>query len=340
MKLSEIASRVGAQLANFTEDVEIVGVAPIEEAASGHIAFVGSPREFAAAKNTLASAIIPVGPPSGFPIPALYGDHPYLIFARVLDLFFSPMQHEEGIHPTAVIHPSAKIGANASIGAYVVIEKDVEIGNHAVLLPHVVIYRGARIGNNFLAHAHAIVREYCRLGDNVILQNGAVIGGDAFCFTRSFKDHQTPWKKVLQPGPVVLGDNVEVQTNASVARSDKGETRVGSGAKIGALALVGHESVIDENALLCPQVGVGGGSRIGKNTLLLGQAGVVDGCVVGDDSIVSTRTGVIGDVAAGQRVSGFPAMDHGQWLRSSALFKRLPELARTWRDHVPAAGKK
>lgn len=332
MKLSEIASRVGARLENCTEDVEIIGVAPIEEAGLGHIAFAGSARELRAAKRTHASAVIPASAHVALSVPTLRGDHhPYLIFARVLELFFAPREYEREIHSTAVIHASAKIGPNASIGAYVVIEKDVEIGADSVLLPHVVIYRGARIGRNFLAHAHAVVREYCRLGDNVTLQNGAVIGADGFCFAIDAKDREVSWKKVMLPGPAVLGDNVEVQTNACVARSDKGETRVGQGVKIGALAVVGHESTVDEHTIVCPQVGLGGGAKIGKNVMLFGQVGVVDACVIGDGAIVSARGGVIGDVAAGQMLSGFPAMDHKSWLLSVALFKRLPELARAWR---------
>src|SRR5439155_25656361 len=117
----------------------------------------------------------------------------------------------------------------ASVGPYVVIDRDVEIGAGAVLLPHVVIYRGARIGRNFFAHAHAVVREYCRLGDNVILQNGAVIGADGFGFTEDSRDGQVAWRKVAHHGSAVLGDYVEVQTNACVDRSCVGETRIGRG---------------------------------------------------------------------------------------------------------------
>ena len=96
------------------------------------------------------------------------------------------------------------------------IDQDVEIGKHAVLLAHVVIYRGAKIGDNFFAHAHAVVREGCRLGNNVLLQNGAVIGADGFGFAKDDSGH---WYKILQPRPVVIEDDVEIQANSCIDRA-------------------------------------------------------------------------------------------------------------------------
>ena len=330
MKISELASRIGASLENCTEDIQINGVAPIEDAAVGQVTYASCPSEFVAARSTRASAVIfPYGLPP-ITVPMLRGDNPYLLFARVLELFCEPLQYEKVIHPSAVVHPSARIGPNASIGAYVVIDQGVEIGPNAVLLPHVVIYRGARIGKNFFAHAHAVVREYCRLGDDVILQNGAVIGSDGFGFVRE-PDAQIKWKKVLHPGPAVLDDRVEVQANACVNRCDNGETRIGREVKIGDLVHVGHKSNVEQNTVVLPHVALGGRARIGKNVTILAQSGVAGYCKVADDAIVMARSGVINDVAAGKAVSGFPAIDHRAFLRSFAIFKRLPDLTRALR---------
>src|SRR5438876_11639502 len=64
MKISELASKVGARLENCPEDLEITGLAPVEEATAGQLAFVPSVRDLAAAKRTRASAVIL---PSRFP---------------------------------------------------------------------------------------------------------------------------------------------------------------------------------------------------------------------------------------------------------------------------------
>ncbi len=331
MKLSAIASALGATLDNGDSDLDITGVAGIEEASAGQITFIANPKYVAAAKTTAASAII-----VGHDFPAgdtalLRSDNPYLAFAHAIDLFYKAPHYQPGIHHTAVIASSAKLGADAHVGAYVVIGEDVEIGDNAVLLPHVVIYRGARIGNNFLAHAHSVVREYCILGDDVILQNGAIIGADGFGFARDGER----WRKIAQSGPAILESEVEVQANACVDRASIGETRVSRGAKIDNLAQVGHGSAIGENTLLCAQVGLAGSSVIGKNVVLAGQAGVAGHCRVGDNVIVTAQSGTHGDIPAGSVVSGSPAFDNKQWLRAVALFNRLPELARVLRRLAP-----
>jgi len=324
MKLSAIASVLGATLDNGDPELEITGVAGIEEANAGQITFIANPKYIASAKTTAASAII-VG--NDFPAgqtALLRSENPYLAFARAIDLFYAPPQYQPGIHPTAVVASSARLGANAHVGAYVVICEDVEIGDNAVLLPHVVIYRGARVGNNFFAHAHAVVREHCALGNDVLLQNGAIIGGDGFGFARD----GDRWQKITQSGPAVLEDNVEVQANACVDRASIGETRVGRGAKIDNLAQVGHGSAVGENTLLCAQVGLAGSSVIGKNAVLAGQAGVAGHCNVGDNVVITAQSGTHGDIPAGSIVSGSPAFDNKQWLRAVAVFNKLPELAR------------
>jgi UDP-3-O-[3-hydroxymyristoyl] glucosamine N-acyltransferase len=328
MRLREIASALGARLEPPSADLEITGVSGIEEAGSGQLTFVANQRYAASTRTTAAAAII-VAP--DFPLldkPTLRVANPYLAFARALELFYTPPQPETGVHTTAVIHPTAKIGRGASIGPYVVVGKDVIIGEGCVLMPHVVIYEGARIGRNFMAHAHAVVREHCMLGDGVILQNGAVIGGDGFGFA---KDDAGAWKKIVQSGPAVLEDDVEVQVNACVDRASVGETRVRRGAKVDNLVQVGHGSKVGENTLLCAQVGLAGSTDVGKNVILAGQVGVAGHCRIGDGAVATAQSGIPNDVDAGKVVSGYPAIENKQWLRCVAVFNRLPELARALR---------
>ena len=333
MKLGTIASTLGARLEGDAE-LEITGVAGIEGAGPGHITFVSNPKYAAAARTTKASAVIVADDFPALAAATLRTKNPYLVFARAIELFYQAPQYAPGVHPTAVVHSSARIGRNASIGAYVVIAEDVEIGDDCVLLPHVVLYRGARIGRNFFAHAHAVVREHCRLGDNVILQNGAVIGADGFGFA---KDDEGRWQKIVQSGPAVLEDDVEVQANACVDRASIGETRVARGAKVDNLVQVGHGSSVGTDTLLCAQVGLAGSTEVGKNVILAGQVGVAGHCRIGDEAVATAQSGIPSDVEDGKTVSGYPAIDNRDWLRSVAVFNKLPELAKTVRTLV--AGK-
>jgi UDP-3-O-[3-hydroxymyristoyl] glucosamine N-acyltransferase len=329
MKLSAIAAALQVRLENGNPDTEITGLNGIEVAGPGELTFVSNPKYAGLARSTRASAVI-VG--EDFPAIStamLRAKDPYLTFARALELFNKPRAYAPGVHPTAVVHESARIGANAHVGPYVVIGEDVEIGANAVLLAHVVIYPGVKIGDNFFAHARATVRENCRIGNNVLLQNGVVIGSDGFGFAKTADGH---WYKIPQPAPVIIEDDVEVQANSCIDRASVGETRIRRGVKVDNLVQVGHGTHVDEDALLCAQVGLGGSSEIGKRVILTGQVGVVGHCKVGDDAIVTPQSGVAADIPAKALVSGAPAVDHRAWLKYSAILPKLPELVRALRE--------
>lgn len=329
MKLSKLAKALQATIDNGSPEIEITGVAGIEEAVAGHVSFVSNPKYASAARTTRASAVIVSENFPAISTAMLRSKNPYFAFARAVELFYQPPAYAPGIHKTAVVHPTAKIGANAHIGPYAVVERDVTIGANATLLAQVVIYPGACIGDNFFAHAHSVVREHCRLGNNVVLQNGAVIGADGFGFA---KDDQGHWHKIMQSGPAVLEDNVEVQANACIDRASVGETHIASGAKIDNLVQVGHGSRVGEDTLLCAQAGLAGSTDVGKNVILAGQVGVAGHCKIGDGAIATAQTGIPNDVPAGAVVSGYPAIDNKLWLRCSAVFHRLPELMKAMRQ--------
>jgi UDP-3-O-[3-hydroxymyristoyl] glucosamine N-acyltransferase len=328
MKLAQLAQALGARLDNGLPETEITGVAGIEEASAGQVTFVANPKYASAAHTTRASAVIVTEDFPPIPTATLRARNPYFTFARAIELFYKPPTYAPGVHSTAVIHPTARLGANPHVGPYVVVDEDVEIGANAVLLAHVVIYRGARIGDNFFAHAHAVVREDCRLGNNVILQNGAVIGADGFGFA---KDDAGRWHKIVQSGPAVLDDDVEVQANGCVDRASVGQTHIARGAKLDNLVQVGHGSRVGENSLLCSQVGLAGSTEVGRNVILAGQVGVAGHCKIGDGAIATAQSGIPNDVAAGAVVSGYPAIDNKLWLRCSAVFNKLPEIAKAVR---------
>lgn len=332
MKLSEIAKVLGASVENVATDLEITGVTGVEEAGPTELTFLTNPKYTPAAAKTRAAAVIVF---TDFPAdgrPVLRTKNPHLAFARALELFYSPPGYAPGIHSTAVIASSARIGPNASIGAYAVIGEDVEIGADCTILPHVVIYRGVCIGTNFFAHANAVVREFCRIGNNVILQNGVVIGGDGYGFARDGKG----WHKIVQSGVVVIGNDVEVQSNSCIDRATIGETVIGDGAKIDNLVQVAHSCKIGEATMLCAQVGIAGSAHVGNNVILAGQVGVIGHLKIGDNVIVTAQSGIGGDVPPNTMMSGSPAFENRQWLRAVAVFNKLPELAKAIRKLTKA----
>jgi UDP-3-O-[3-hydroxymyristoyl] glucosamine N-acyltransferase len=333
MQLAELARRLNARLEGSPENpapenVEVTGVAGIEEAGAQQLTFVANPKYAALTKTTQAAAVLVTEDFPAISAATLRTANPYLAFARAIEIFYQPPAHGAGIHPTAIVASTAKLGRDCHVGAYAVIEDNVEIGDEAVLLAHVVIYPNARIGNRFFAHAHSVVREGCQLGDDVILQNGAVIGSDGFGFA---KDEAGRWHKIPQSGPAMLRDRVEVQANACIDRASVGETRIGAGVKIDNLVQVGHGCSVGENTLLCAQVGLAGSSHLGRNVILAGQAAVAGHCSIGDGSILTAQSAVSHDVPPGKVMSGSPGLDNKLWLRCVAAYSRLPEIVRTVR---------
>jgi len=334
MKLSELAQKLNCRLEG-PPDLEISGVAGMEHAAPGQLTFLANRKYFALLKSTRASAIlIEEGvaierEASEPPLAALRSANPYLAFAQAIELFYQAPNYAPGIHPTAIIAKTAKIGDGAHIGPYCYVDEEAEIGPNALLHSFVSIYRGAKIGDDFVAHSHSAVREHCHLGNRVILQNGAVIGGDGFGFAKS---QDGTWYKMAQSGPAVLEDDVEVQSNACVDRATVGETRIGHGAKLDDLVLVGHATSVGANTLLCGQVGLAGSTKIGSHCILAGQVGTAGHLTIGDGTVITAQSGVPNDVPAQAFYSGYPAVENRQWLKMMAALNQLPELQKRVRE--------
>jgi UDP-3-O-[3-hydroxymyristoyl] glucosamine N-acyltransferase len=326
--LRDLAARLGCELQG-EQNVEITGVAGMEQAGPTEITFLANPKYAPKLRHTQAAAVL-VSEPLKEPKPAsLVSRNPYHDFARALAFFYQPPRPAPGIHPQASIATTAQIGEGASIGAFAVVGEHVSIGKNAVLHPHVVVYEGARIGDDFCAHSHSVVREYCRVGDRVILQNGVVVGGDGYGFAKTAEGTHF---KIVQSGVTVIEDDVEIQSLSSVDRASVGETRVQRGAKIDSLVQVGHGCVIGEDNIICAQTGLAGSSILGKNVLLAGQVGISGHLTIHDNAVIYAQSGIGGDVKEGAIMSGSPAFEARDWLRAITAFQKLPELLKTVRQ--------
>jgi len=334
MKLAELARVLGATLEGTATDVEITGVAPLEEAGPGTITVLADRRLETLLAGTRASAVL-LGPDApASPVPVLRVSHPWVAFAQAMELFHPAQRPPAGIHPTAVVAASAVIGPGAFVGPHVVLGDEVRIGRDAVLHPRVTVYRGARIGDRFTAHAGAVVREDVVIGDRVTLHAGAVIGSDGFGFVPLPDGH----RKIPQVGTVILEDDVEIGANATVDRATLGATRIGRGSKIDNLVMIGHGSQLGPGCLLAAQVGLAGSMRLGAGVMMGGQAGASGHFVIGDGAQIAAQSGVHREVPAGGVYGGYPAIEVRRWRRVSTAMVRLPELFRRLRRVEKALG--
>jgi len=97
MKLQEIASQLGARLDPPGADVEITGLAAIDSAQAGQLAFIANPKYSAAAQTTQASALIVDEQFPELSKPTLRTKNPQFAYARALRLFYKTRATSPGI---------------------------------------------------------------------------------------------------------------------------------------------------------------------------------------------------------------------------------------------------
>ena len=331
MKLAELAAQTGARVEPETAgELEIGGAAGLDEAAPGHVTFLSNPRYTPRVQTTRAAAVyLAEGVEPGREIAVLRARDPYLAYTRALRVFNPEPRREPSIHPSAVIDPTARLGEGVYVGACAVIGRDAEVGPRVEIHPNATLYDGVSIGADSVIHSGVALREGTTVGERVRIHNNAVVGSDGFGYA---KDEEGRWLKIPQTGRVVVEDDVEIGAGATIDCASVGETRIRRGAKIDNLVQIGHSCTVGEDALLCAQVGLAGSSHVGRRVILAGQAGVAGHLTVGDDAVLTAKSATSHNVPAGKVLSGIPAFDNREWLRSTAAFRRLGEMQRTVRQ--------
>jgi UDP-3-O-[3-hydroxymyristoyl] glucosamine N-acyltransferase len=330
MKISELAERTGARVEGLTEEIEITGAAGMDEAAPGHVTFLANPRYTPRVNTTRASAIyLSAEAQTDRQIAILRVKDPYLAYTRALRIFNPEAELEPFVHPSAVIDPTARVAKRVAIGACVVIGRNAFIGDDVRIYPNVTIYDDVTIGRGSVIHSGVAIRERTVIGERVVIHNNSVIGCDGFGYA---KDEEKRWLKIPQAGRVVIEDDVEIGAATTIDRASVGESRIGRGSKLDNLVQIGHSCTVGEDTLLCAQVGLAGSSHIGNRVILAGQAGVAGHLTIGDDVVLTAKSATSHDIPAGKVISGIPAFDNKDWLRSTAAFRRLGEMQRTLRE--------
>ena len=327
MKLGEIANLLSCELEG-DGSIEILSVATLESAREGDLSFLTNSKYQNEAKQTKASAILVAHDCPPLSLALLRHENPYLAFAKAVEIFFSAPPVRPSIHPTAWIADTAVIGENVYIGPFTFIGEHVRVGDEARIHANCSIHEDAHIGAGTLIHSGSVVRERVVIGRNCVIQNNVVIGSDGFGYA---KQSSGEWYRIIQTGTVIIEDEVEVGAGTTIDRAALGETRIGRGTKIDNLVQIGHGCVIGNDNLLCAQVGLAGSTKTGKGVVLTGQVGAAGHLTIGDGAIATPQTGIANSVEAGKIISGAPAIDHNNWLRSSAAFSRLPDTQKTVR---------
>jgi UDP-3-O-[3-hydroxymyristoyl] glucosamine N-acyltransferase len=322
LKLSELAERLECRLEGDGA-IEVNRVTTLEDAGPGDLTFFTNPKYAAALRRTRASAVILGDKADAAPCAMLRTPNPYLAFARAVGIFAGDARPPAGVHPSAVVADDAIVAADASIGPLAVVGAGAQIGARTVVHAHVIVGAHAAVGEDCVIHTRVSIRERVQVGNRVVIQDGAVIGSDGFGFARRADGSHV---KIPQVGGVVIEDDVEIGANTTIDRPAVGETRIKAGAKIDNLVQIAHGVTIGHNVLLAAQVGIAGSSTLEDSVTLAGQVGVAGHLTIGKGTIATAQTGIPNSVDPGSFISGYPAIPNRDWLKASAVFRKLPEL--------------
>jgi UDP-3-O-[3-hydroxymyristoyl] glucosamine N-acyltransferase len=328
MNLQQLANQLGATLVGGNGEVEIRGIATLNEAKSDQLSFLTNPAYAQAAASTSAAAIL--APTGQVELASLQGgasllehDAPYLALARALELFHPASPMPAGVHKTAIVDLDADVHPTAAIGPYVVIKKGARIGAHAQLEAGVVISEGGRVGDGAYLGPYCVIAANCSVGDHCQLEPHCVIGANGFGYA---SDADFFHRRVPQVGTAHLDEHVDLGAHCVVDRGAISETRVGSGTKMGNHNVVGHNVRVGSNSLLVGQVALSGSCSVGERVTLAGNVGVAGHIHIGDGVTVAAKSGVTRSIPDGQTVRGFPARDFKQVTMEQRLATKLPEL--------------
>ncbi|MBQ6205079.1 MAG: UDP-3-O-(3-hydroxymyristoyl)glucosamine N-acyltransferase [Prevotella sp.] len=291
------------------ENALINSFAKIEEGKAGAISFLSNPKYTHFIYDTESSVVLineDVVLEKPVKATLIRVKNAYESVAKLLQFYQSMMPKKTGISPLAFISEKATIGKDCYIAPFVYIGDGVTIGDYCMINPNVTIYDG------------------CKIGNRVIIHSGAVIGADGFGFAPNGEGYD----KIPQIGIVVIEDDVEIGANTCVDRSTMGATLVHKGVKLDNLIQVAHNCEVGENTVMSAQSGMAGSTKIGAWCMVGGQAGFSGHIAIADKTFIGAQSGVIGKTKSGETLLGAPAIDAKEYMRASAIFRRLPDMYR------------
>ena len=307
------------------ENATVHTFAKIEEGIPGAISFLSNPKYTPYIYETQSSVVLVNNdfiPEKEIKATLIKVNNAYESLAKLLNLYEMSKPKKTGIDPLAYIAPTAKIGENVYIAPFACVGDNAEIGNNTSLHPHATVGSGAKVGNNCILYPHATIYHDCRVGNNCILHAGSVVGADGFGFAPSPEGYE----KIPQIGITILEDNVEIGANTCIDRATMGATIIRKGVKLDNLIQIAHNVEIGSHTVMASQVGVAGSTKVGEWCMFGGQVGVAGHITVGNRVNMGAQSGVNGSVKDGKALIGTPPIEFKNYFKSSAVFKKLPDM--------------
>ena len=308
----------------------VTGLAKIEEAGAGSLAFLANAKYEPFLYTTRATAVI-VSPELVLrqPVAAtlIRVADPYSGFTKLLEFYQQATRTgKRGVEQPSFLGENSTIGEGHYRGAFSYIGEGCVLGENVLVFPHAYIGDRVRIGDNSIIHAGAKIYPDTVIGQRCVIKAGAVVGSDGFGFA---PQPDGAYRAIPQIGNVVLEDDVSIGANATVDCATMGSTVVRQGAKIDNLVQLAHNVEVGRHTVIAAQTGISGSSKIGDYCVLAGQVGLVGHIALANRTTITAQSGVQKSVREeGQTQQGYPAFNLKDNLRAAAIYRRLPELER------------
>jgi UDP-3-O-[3-hydroxymyristoyl] glucosamine N-acyltransferase len=323
----QIAGLIGG-VVEGNENATVSTFSKIEEGIPGAISFLANPK-YAHYLYTTKSSVVLVNKDfkleQNITTTLIRVDNAYEAIARLLTAYESMKPKRTGVHSLAYVAESAKIGKDCYIAPFAYVGDNAVIGDNTQIYTHTVVEAGAHVGSDCILYPNVSVYHDCKIGNRVILHSGCVIGADGFGFAPS----EEGYEKIPQIGIVTIEDDVEIGANTCVDRSTMGSTYVRKGTKLDNLVQIAHNVDVGSNTVMSAQVGVAGSTKIGEWCMFGGQVGITGHATIANRTMTGAQAGIAGSVRKeGLTLQGSPAIDAKNFMRSSAVFKNLPDMYR------------
>lgn len=325
------AQQIAAFLGGTVEgnpDVKVSNFSKIEEGKPGTLTFLANPKYEHHIYNTQASIVLvnnDFSPTEPIEATLVRVPNAYAALALLLNMVEQSKGAKSGIDSTAFIAATAEVGENCYVGNFAYIGNHVKLGKNCQIYPYAYVGDHVTVGDNCILYPRVTVYHDCQIGNNCIFHAGSVIGADGF----GFAPEGESYKKIPQLGNVIIEDDVEIGANTTIDRAVMDSTIIRQGVKLDNLVQIAHNVEVGAHTVMAAQVGIAGSVKVGRHCMFGGQVGLAGHIHIADHVTLGAQAGVISDVKEPVTLLGAPAIQAKNFMRSSAIFNRLPDIYRT-----------